>query len=140
MSLDDIISKIEGGGYVLKVPLHFCTGIKGYEVSLPYVRLHKNGGLVLDPDFKWDGATCAPDLDVVIIPAAPHDALYRLIRAGKIPRSMKGKADKVLGDEIKAQNCVSKPRGLGKLYVAGVAYLYYTGVRWFGFIGLRGVV
>lgn len=136
MSLDDIISKIEGGGYVLKVPLHFCTGIKGYEVSLPYVRLHKNGGLVLDPDFKWDGATCAPDIDIVIIPSAPHDALYGLIRAGLIPRSAKNKADSTFYNEIKAQNYMPKPRGVDKLYVAGIADIYYTGVRWFGFFGL----
>lgn len=138
MSLDNIIYKGKEGTYELKVPLHFCTDVKWYEVRLPYVRLHKNGGLVLDPGFKWDGASCAPDIDIVIIPSAVHDALYRLIRSGLLPRTDKGKADKTFYNEIKAQNYVPKPRGISKLYIAGIADIYYTGVRWFGFIGLRG--
>lgn len=139
MSLDNIIYKGEEGAYELKVPLHFYTDVKGYEVSLPFIRLHKNGGLVLDAGFGWDGATCAPDIDIVIIPSASHDALYRLIRVGLIPRSTKSKADSTFCNEIKAQNYMPKPHGMNKLYVAGIADIYYTGVRWFGFIGLRRI-
>lgn len=137
MSLDDIVHKNKDGTYTLKERLSFWSSVTGYEIFTPMVRLQRDGFILLEPDFSWDGATGAPDIDCVIIPSALHDAFYRLIRKKLLPRSAKSKADMTFYRAI-VYNTYGKPLsnwGAIKRYL--IADIYYTGVRWFGFLGLR---
>lgn len=42
----------------------------------------KDRDMTILPGYKWDGATCAPDFEAVMLPALVHDILYDAIKSG----------------------------------------------------------
>lgn len=129
----DLIEKLQHG-YRLKENVIFSTCITGYSIETAFIHLKSDGMLTLDSSYVWDGATKAPDIDAVLLPSALHDAGYRLIRFNKLPLKEKGKIDRAFRDEIlKFADGKSWPT---KLKIKVIAEIYYTGVRWFGGIGL----
>ena len=133
MSRTKLYEKTEHG-YRLKETFVFYTNIKGYKIDTAFIDLKQDGTSKLDSGYLWDGATCAPDIDIVIVPSALHDAGYRLILFNKLPLKEKGKIDRAFRDEI-LKFAEGKP-WLTKLKIKVIAEIYYTGVRWFGGIGL----
>lgn len=71
--------------------------------------------------YAWDGATCAPDWEWVMIPALVHDTLYQLIRENYLPQDRRRDVD-VVFLELMVER---KPRSV-------MPYLFYFAVRWFG--------
>lgn len=74
------------------------TRVRGYRAHFEDERgtidLFPDGRLVLHKKYRWDGAS-GPTWDTITTMrgSAVHDALYRLIAAGKLPRKLKWKAD-----------------------------------------------
>lgn len=135
MSLANIVNKV-GVGYQLRVPVYFYTDIVGYEIHTAHIDICHDGLVFLREAFTWDGATCAPDIEAVILPSALHDAFYRCIRLGLLPRKVKALADKSFYKEIRLRRYRRKLSNTQDIINFFVADIYYTGVRWFGFIGL----
>lgn len=137
MSLNDIVNKNKDGTYTLKTTLSFYSAVKGYEIFTPMVRLQRDGFVIIESGFTWDGATGAPDLDCVLIPSALHDAFYRFIREKLLPKKIKAAADRSFYEAIK-NNVYGRPlSNIESIKQRAIADIYYTGVRWFGFIGLK---
>lgn len=40
--------------------------------------------ITIMPPYRWDGATCAPDFEKVLLPSLVHDILYDAIKSGYI--------------------------------------------------------
>lgn len=86
-------------------------------VRSPYLRLEPTGCLTIMNGYAWDGATWAPDLRSVVRASLVHDALYQLMRSGKINRLWK---DTVDNDFLR----IMREDGAGWL-----ARIYYRGMR-----------
>lgn len=78
----------------LTAPANIPTRVKGYNVHLGRITLTENGNLFIDTGYTCDGAS-GPTWDTAstIGPAFVHDALYELIAAGLLPRSVRWQAD-----------------------------------------------
>ncbi len=87
-----------------------------------YIRLDRRGRLVISKFYAWDGPsgpTCdTPDF---MRGSLVHDALYQLIRAGRIPESSRAHADDLLRDI-----CIAD--GMSRFR----AWYVHKGVRCFG--------
>ena len=130
----DLIEKTTKG-YRLKEDVIFWTSMTGFAISTAFITLKADGMVKLDSGFIWDGATKSPDIDAVLLASALHDAFYRLIRFGKLPKKVKNVADKCFRDEI-LNSITAKTSWYQKLKIKIISEIYYTGVRWFGGIGL----
>lgn len=96
-AMDQVFYK-KGYVYQLSRDLVVDTGLLGYDITTPYIRLLPNGIMVLAKGYAWDGATCFPDFDWIIYGSCAHDAGYQLIRLGLIPKHCKEHFDELLGD------------------------------------------
>jgi len=67
--------------------------------DLDFLRMDKDGNLLIRPGYAWDGAS-GPTWDTLNSQRGSlvHDALYQLIRLGKIEKKYKEYADQVLHD------------------------------------------
>jgi hypothetical protein len=79
------------------------TGITGYDVvglddeKKKKIELKADGKLIISERYSWDGPSGpAPDLKCLMRGSMVHDALYQLIRKGKIDPWEKYKADRLL--------------------------------------------
>ena len=92
-----MISYCSGYKYQLRKDISFQTDIKGYSAITDLVALSPDGTLVVKKYFAWDGAS-GPALDdkTNMRASLAHDALYYLMRIGKIPKTCKAKADDLL--------------------------------------------
>lgn len=64
-------------------------------IATDYAVLSTNGVLIIDKDFSWDGASGpAVDTKSIIRASLVHDALYRLMRDGKLSLQWRQAADK----------------------------------------------
>lgn len=81
-------------GFILEHRSSFATGIHGHDVSIPHARLYKDGLLVLSTGYEWDGPS-GPTIKTAstMRASAVHDALYRMIRGGMLPRNLRAPAD-----------------------------------------------
>lgn len=107
---------------------YFRTGIRGYDIRLDFLELDPTGVLCCKRGYAWDGATGAPDFKWSMQASLVHDALYQLIRLGKLPKSCKDAADGLLRKIMTedgapaltpaiywtAVHCVGSTIGLGK--------------------------
>jgi hypothetical protein len=85
----------DGYKYVLRAPWSCNTGIEEETASLaPWLSLDQHGVLKIEAGYAWDGAS-GPTIDSpsVIRASLAHDALYQLMRAGKLPQSARKAAD-----------------------------------------------
>lgn len=83
--------------FLLTGAIEAKTCIEGYRVSLPFIDLYKDGTLVLHHGYSWDGAS-GPTWDTwtTMRASAIHDALYKLIKMGYVPKKTKWKSDLML--------------------------------------------
>ena len=90
-------------------------------VNTRFITLYKNGVLKIKADYAWDGATSAIDTNSFMRGSLAHDALYQLMRGGKLPRNNRNKADRLL-----QKICIED--GMFKIR----AYWVYKAVNLFG--------
>ena len=93
----ETISYKKGFKYQLAKHYEVCTPLMGYEVSSQYIRLQMTGKLTIYKGYAWDGPS-GPTVDTknFMRGALVHDALYQLIREGKLPQSERYTADLIL--------------------------------------------
>jgi hypothetical protein len=107
--------------FIIKVPIFPESNL--YD---EFCILYKDGTLLILKGFAWDGAS-GPTYDSKDsqIAAVVHDALYRLIRAGKLDKSYKDQIDTIFYNLL-IKNGMSNIR----------AKIWYLGVKYFGKYGL----
>lgn len=142
--MTDSIAVFKNNKYTLGTNIRMMTDVTSFSAETDYVRLYVDGTLELFKGYQWDGATGAPDYKPILVPSAIHDAFYRLIRENKIPGWCKKAADYAFYMAIRRNLDYTKRKGLlGILDIpriirnAALAEVYYYGVKFFGFIGLR---
>ena len=85
------------------------------------LKLETDGVLMIERNYAWNGATGFPDLETMMRATLAHDALYQLMREGKLNRDWRGEADRLLR-EICIVDGMAKP----------LAQAIYIAVRIFG--------
>lgn len=126
----------EGYKYQLREDWWVDTGIKGcaarivdgYDPFRPWISLDQDGRLTVKEGYAWDGCS-GPTWDdkTNMRGSLAHDALYQLMRAGKLGVDMRESADRVLRD-LCLKDGMSRVR----------AWAYYHAVRLFaGFAAKR---
>ena len=61
-----------------------------------FMVMDRNGLLIVNAGYAWDGATCFPDMKSIMRGSLIHDALYQLMREGLLPSHWKDSADEEL--------------------------------------------
>jgi hypothetical protein len=91
-----------GYKYQMHVDYAVGTGITGQAAIIgddgdPWVRLRSDGMLFIRAGYAWDGPS-GPTFDTPSFMRASvvHDALYQLMRAGKLPQETREAADELL--------------------------------------------
>ena len=114
-------------GYKYQLYETFATkvDIYGFLIKTDFIILDKQGNLVIQKGYAWDGPTGIPDVKELMEPSLIHDALYQLIRMKLLPENMKKKADK---EFIKS----AEQKGVSEDWQNILA----KGVEWLGFLGL----
>lgn len=95
-----IFKLLDGQGELLS-PYKFLTEILGFQAHTGKVYLDLHGRLKIDPGYRWDFATGAIDTPAMVRASLAHDAMYDLIRAGKLPPEMRKRADKYFVELLK---------------------------------------
>lgn len=106
--------------YNLHEEVVYDTGIKpDAPADLGLVTLDADGRLTIRPGYAWDGPS-GPTIDTpsFMRGSLVHDALYQLLREGKLPQHRRKAADRILSD-------ICREDGMSKLRAAWV----YRGVR-----------
>jgi hypothetical protein len=100
----------------------YQTWITGYYIKTEYVTLRKNGWIIFEKGYRWDGAS-GPTWDNEEYRRDPlvHDGFYQLLRTGKLPQKYKDDADNLLYKML-IEDGMSRFR----------AGYWYLGVRLFG--------
>lgn len=83
--------------------------------------LKKDGTLILQRGYAWDGVTCAPDTKENMEAGLVHDALYQMLQEGLLPLSYQKQCDEELRD-------IMIEKGSFKI----TAHLFYKAVATFG--------
>lgn len=93
------------------------------EAANDFIQLASDGNLIIKEKYAWDGPS-GPTIDTKSFMRASlvHDALYQLIREGKLNR----KSDRKAADQILKRLCKKD-----NMWSFRAAYSY-LGVRWFG--------
>ena len=75
-----------GHKYQARCQMIYFTGIFGYEIMTDLILLRKDGWMLVEPYFAWDGAS-GPAIDTRTNMRASHlhDALAALMRKGLLP-------------------------------------------------------
>lgn len=84
--------------YVTTRPVRVRTGITGYACTVPgFIELDDDGVLEIGVNYAWDGPS-GPTIDTpsFMRGSLVHDALYQLIREGKLPCRLRRTADRLL--------------------------------------------
>lgn len=104
--------------YGLLLPKAFA----GADIAVGYLTLGRDGFLTVGAGYAWDGPS-GPTMDTPDSMRASlvHDALYQLIRLGKLSNGLRAEADKVF-----REICVAA--GMGKIR----AYSWWLALRLFG--------
>ncbi len=89
--------ELHGYKYQLMERYSFDVAIKEYEIDTPYLSLGNDGILIIKKGYAWDGPS-GPTIDTLnfMRGSLVHDALYQLMRMGKILYSYKDHADRLL--------------------------------------------
>ena len=99
-----------------------ATPLRGYVVDTQFLRLRADGVLIMHSGYRWDGASGpAIDTDTFMRGSLVHDALYQLIRLGRVSLDERPAADRLLYDIVRED-------GMWSIRAAWV----YAGVRLFG--------
>lgn len=92
----------------------------GVDIECPFITLYQDGYLWIHNGYAWDGLTGVPDFDSGMRASLVHDALYQLMRTGRLNRKYKSDAD-ILFYEILIQD--ETPHGVAALMYEGVKKL-----------------
>ena len=108
--------------YKIIKPYEIYTKIKNHFVQSSFIVLHKDGTLLFQRNYTWDGPS-GPALDTpnFMRGSLVHDGLYQLIREKHLNIYRKKYADKLLRDI-----CLEDGMNIFRAY-----YVYYA-VKWFG--------
>jgi len=70
----------KGYKYQLYITYSYNTGIRGYEISTPFLAMDRYGKLTIYAGYAWDGPS-GPSIDTLTFMRASlvHDALYQLL-------------------------------------------------------------
>jgi hypothetical protein len=95
--LKESIAYKSGFKYQLNETYVIKTGILGYDISSRYLRLVADGWLTIYSGYCWDGPS-GPTIDTknFMRGSLVHDALYQLIREGKLHECCRDIADDLL--------------------------------------------
>jgi len=115
-----------GFKYQLTEDYEIETGIKGYSARTPYLSLYSTGRLIINQGYAWDGPS-GPAIDTknFMRGSLVHDALYQLMRMGKMGRKM-GKRNREQADRLLQTMCIED--GMWRVR----AFWIYKSLRWFG--------
>ena len=93
----DKIEYRSGFKYQLARTYTYQSPLLGYECLSRYIKLSKSGMLRVYAGYAWDGPS-GPTIDTknFMRGALLHDALYQLIREGKLPANERSVADRIL--------------------------------------------
>lgn len=98
--------------YTLTEDYTYNTKIKSeMEFDSLFLRIDKEGNLLIKCGYSWDGATKFPDLNTIMRGSLVHDALYQLMREGILNQSHRDSADRILE---KICNEAGMPRWLSR--------------------------
>lgn len=88
-----------GYKYQLAEDYSVQTPIIGVDVISPFIELSRGGRLIVRKGYAWDGAS-GPTIDTKNSMRASlvHDALYQLMREGRLPMSNRPVADRIFHD------------------------------------------
>ncbi len=83
--------------YQLVAPYEHGVGISKQAIDTPFLSLDAEGVLRIAPNYAWDGPS-GPTIDTLnfMRGALVHDALYQLMRMGKLPFSYRDQVDRLL--------------------------------------------
>lgn len=89
---------LKSGGFQLLEDWWCDTGITDSAARIDgFVSLDQRGQLTVRKGYQWDGASGPAINTKSILPGSlAHDALYQLLRAGKLPQSLRSAADDVM--------------------------------------------
>lgn len=90
----------KGYKYQLSDAMGICTPILGHNIRTRWIRLFPDGLLILAEGYASDGPS-GPSIDTKSFMRAAygHDALYQLIREGRLPEACRDLADHFLHDQ-----------------------------------------
>lgn len=93
----DHIKYRAGYKYQLAEQYSIMTPIKGYDIQSYFISMRIDGLLTIKKCYAWDGCS-GPTFDdkTNMRGGLVHDALYQLMREGKIPESYRSVADNLL--------------------------------------------
>ncbi len=115
--------------YRLAEPYSVETGIRPRTVVVEprppnraYVTLSKTGRLTVASLYAWDGASGPmPDIRSVMRAALVHDALYQLLRTGRLPPGRRADADRLF-------HRLCREDGMNPV----LGWIAWSALRWFG--------
>lgn len=89
--------KLKPYKYKLTEEYRYQTGIEGHPGGNAYVTLSSGGLLTMRAGYAWDGAS-GPTIDTpsFLRGSLVHDALYQLMREGKLGLDCRDRADRLL--------------------------------------------
>lgn len=68
--------------YELLKPYSVKTDILSFSIFKSYFSINQYGLLTARIGYRWNGASCCPDLDCLFEGALPHDVLYQMLQEG----------------------------------------------------------
>lgn len=92
-----VYERLRSGGYALAEAWWCRTWLRDQAARVDNVRLHADGLLEIDAGWPWDGPS-GPTVDTpsFMRGSLAHDALYALLRAGKLHPSKRKDADELI--------------------------------------------
>ena len=82
--------------YQLVQAYEIDVDIKEHDVDHEFMRLNPDGTLIIRKNYAWDGASFYPDTPKIMRGSLVHDALYQLLRLGKLEPKFRDDADELL--------------------------------------------
>ena len=84
----------DGYKYQLAAPELFKTSfLSNVQIRIERITLEPDGVMIVAEGYAWDGASGIVDRRTNLRASCGHDALYQLMRMGKLPYQHWGKAD-----------------------------------------------
>lgn len=84
-----------------KSDFRWATGIRGYDASIEYCALDRDGVVTTRTGYEWDFATGAIDTISMVVPSLVHDVICQLTNEGHIAWSARRKGDVVFRKTMK---------------------------------------
>jgi hypothetical protein len=93
--------KMKGGvfeknEYMVTKQFIYVTIVKGFEITHDDYTLEKDGTLVVNAGYLWDGATGALDTDNIMLASCVHDIFCEIIGRNDLPVWVQALADEEL--------------------------------------------